>query len=81
MGHARGVLFLVAGKADIPVFSYSATRVKKSLTGMGHASKDQVARMVSQILHFDEIEKRSDVTDAIAVALCHINAVSHGDIT
>ncbi len=81
MGHARGVLFLVAGKADIPVFSYSSTRVKKSMTGMGHASKDQVARMVSQILNFDEIEKRSDVTDAIAVALCHINAVSHGDIS
>ena len=81
MGHARGVLFLVAGKAGIPVFSYSSTRVKKSITGMGHASKEQVARMVSQILNFDEIEKRSDVTDAIAVALCHINAVSHGDIS
>jgi len=81
MGHARGVLFLVAGKAGIPVFSYSSTRVKKSMTGIGHASKEQVARMVSQILNFDEIEKRSDVTDAIAVALCHINAVSRGDIS
>ena len=78
MGHARGVLFLVAGKANIPVFSYPATRIKKSLTGMGHASKEQVARMVSNILNCGEIKGHSDVTDAIAVALCHINTVYHG---
>ena len=78
MGHARGILFLVAGKSNISVFSYSATRVKKSLTGMGHASKEQIARMVLSILNCGEIKGHSDVTDAIAVALCHINAVSHG---
>ena len=80
MGHARGVLFLVAGKADIPVFSYSATRIKKSLTGVGHASKEQIAKMVSSALNCGEIKAGSDVTDAIAVALCHINTVSHGGI-
>jgi len=81
MGHARGVLFLVAGKADIPVFSYSATRVKKSLTGRGHASKEQVAKMISSILKSGEIDGHPDITDAVAVALCHINAVSHGDVS
>ncbi len=78
MGHARGVLFLIAGQADIPVFSYSATRIKKSITGMGRASKEQIAKMVASILNCGEMKAGSDVTDAIAVALCHINTVSHG---
>jgi len=80
MGHARGVLFLAAGKAGIPVFSYSATRVKKSLTGAGRASKDQSARMICNTLQCREIPGPVDVTDAIAVALCHYNVVSHGGI-
>jgi len=80
MGHARGILLLVAGKSNIPVFSYPATRVKKSLTGVGHASKEQIYRMVLSILNCGEIKGHSDVTDAIAVAFCHINAVSHGGV-
>jgi len=78
MGHARGVFFLVAGKAHIPVFSYSATRIKKSLTGTGHASKEQIARMIKATLNCPDLNVVSDVTDAIAAALCHINAISHG---
>ncbi len=80
MGHARGVYFLLAGKAGIPVYSYSATRIKKSLTGGGHATKDQVARMLARILNCETIPGPADVTDAIATALCHINAVSHGGV-
>ncbi|MFC1540942.1 crossover junction endodeoxyribonuclease RuvC [Candidatus Latescibacterota bacterium] len=80
MGHARGVLFLVAGMADIPVYSYSATRIKKSLTGGGHASKEQIARMVANVVDCGETPLRSDVTDAIAAALCHINTISHGGL-
>ena len=78
MGHARGVLFLVAGIAHIPVYSYSATRIKKSLTGRGHAGKEQVARMVCSSLGCSEIVDRPDVTDALAAALCHINVIDHG---
>ncbi|MBT4485177.1 MAG: crossover junction endodeoxyribonuclease RuvC, partial [Candidatus Latescibacteria bacterium] len=53
---------------------------KKSLTGMGRASKDQVARMIFTTLNCSENSVTSDVTDALAAALCHINAVSHGCI-
>ncbi len=80
MGHARGVLLLAAGKAGIPVYSYSATRIKKSLTGSGHASKEQISRMVSSALNCGTINLSSDVTDAVAAAFCHINAVSHGGL-
>lgn len=80
MGHARGVIFLLAGKSGIPVFSYSATRIKKSLTGAGHATKEQVSRMLARILNHEKFSGPADVTDAIATALCHINAISHGGI-
>ena len=80
MGHARGMFFLAAGKADIPVFSYSATRIKKSITGTGHATKEQIARMICTLLNCPGENVTADVTDAIAAAFCHINAVSHGDI-
>jgi crossover junction endodeoxyribonuclease RuvC len=78
MGHARGVFFLVAGKAGMAVYSYSATRIKKSLTGAGHASKDQVARMLANMMNLDTTAGPADVTDAIATAVCHIRTVSHG---
>ena len=79
MGHARGVLFLVAGQAGIPVCSYGATKVKKSVTGIGNASKEQVSRMVVDYLSCGKVPGRPDVTDALAVAICHLNAISHGD--
>jgi len=80
MGHARGIFFLAAGMSDIPVYSYSATRIKKSLTGAGRASKEQLARMVYSTLNCSELNVSADVTDAIAAALCHINASSHGGL-
>src|SRR5262249_10325848 len=39
MAHARGVIFLAAAQADLPVVSYNATRIKKTITGNGRASK------------------------------------------
>lgn len=80
MGHARGALFLVAGKAEIPVFSYAATRIKKSLTGSGHASKEQISRMIASTLNCSGAVLPADATDALAAALCHINAISHDRI-
>jgi len=80
MGHARGVFFLLAGKAGIPVYSYSATRIKKSLTGAGHATKEQVARMLANTLNCETIRGPADVTDAVATALCHISTVTHGGV-
>jgi len=80
MGHARGVLFLVAGRKDIPVFSYSATRIKKSLTGEGRATKEQIASMIYRTVDCSGATIQSDVTDAVAAALCHINSISHGGV-
>ena len=76
MGHARGALLLAAGQRSIPVQSYSANRIKKSLTGNGHAAKEQMQRMIMNMLKLDQPPSPPDVADAIAVALCHCNTVN-----
>ncbi|HVA47697.1 MAG TPA: crossover junction endodeoxyribonuclease RuvC [Pirellulales bacterium] len=71
MGHARGVICLAAARAGVPVISYSATEVKKTLTGNGRAKKDQVQRAVQRELNLKALPEPSDVADALAIALCH----------
>ncbi len=77
MGHARGVIFLKAAEAGLPVFPYASTRIKKSLTGNGRASKRQVQLMIASTLGLREIPEPPDVADALAVALCHCCALMH----
>ncbi len=71
MGHVRGVVLKAAAEAGIPVASYLPTRVKKAVIGKGHAPKEQVARMVQMRLQFESDKIPLDVSDALAVALCH----------
>lgn len=77
MGHARGVIFLKAAEAGLPVFPYASTRIKKSLTGNGRASKRQMQRMIASTLGLTQIPEPPDVADALAVALCHCRALMH----
>jgi crossover junction endodeoxyribonuclease RuvC len=76
MGHARGVILQSCAAAGIEVKSFSATRIKKSLTGNGRASKGQVQRAIQASLSLPQLPEPSDVADAIAVALCCANSVS-----
>ncbi len=71
MGHARGVLCLAGAEAGIPVVHYSATQIKKILTGSGHAPKLQVQQAVRHELALPQLPEPPDVADALAVALCH----------
>jgi crossover junction endodeoxyribonuclease RuvC len=71
MGHARGVICLAGEKAGIPVIHYSATQVKRILTGSGHAPKSQVQRAIQQELGLATLPEPADVADALAIALCH----------
>ena len=47
--------------------------VKKSLVGVGRAEKEQVAFMVAQILGVKKPDWALDASDALAVAICHLN--------
>ncbi|MEX0586038.1 MAG: crossover junction endodeoxyribonuclease RuvC [Pirellulales bacterium] len=71
MGHARGVICLAAAEAGIEVVNYSATQVKKVLTGNGRAPKAQVQRAIQRELVLAAVPEPPDVADALAVALCH----------
>lgn len=70
LAQARGVVLAVAGLRNLPVFSYSPALVKKTVTGRGRASKDQVAHMVGALVGLQS-PPQSDAADALAVAITH----------
>ncbi|MBF0318329.1 MAG: crossover junction endodeoxyribonuclease RuvC [Nitrospirae bacterium] len=72
LGHARGVALLSASIEGIPVFEYSPLEVKKALTGYGRAEKSQVMAMIKAILNIN-VELSPDSSDALALALTHLN--------
>jgi crossover junction endodeoxyribonuclease RuvC len=74
MGHARGVVLLAAAKHGVRVSSYAATRIKKTITGHGHATKDQMQRAVQRELQLVTKPEPADVADALAAALTHYYA-------
>lgn len=71
MGHARGVVFLAASQRAVPVFNYAATELKRSVTGHGRASKEQVQAMVQRLLRLPDTPAPDHVSDALALAICH----------
>ena len=73
LGQARGVLLLAAASMGIPSASYAPRKVKQSVAGNGAADKKQIQYMVQKILNMDNPPKPLDASDALAVALCHIN--------
>ena len=77
MGHARGVILQKCAEAGIKIKSLSATRIKKSITGNGRASKEQVQRTVQMLLSLPCLPEPNDVADAIAAALCCANMINN----
>ena len=75
MGHVRGVVLLAAVNHSISIFEYSPREVKLAVTGNGNASKQQVQRMVVQLFRLPQSPLSYDITDAMAVAICHCNRI------
>lgn len=73
LGRAQGVAFAAALSRDLNIAEYAPRKIKKSITGSGSASKEQVQGMVQRILNIsqDKMPKNLDASDGIAVALCH----------
>ncbi len=71
LGRAQGVAIAAAMQAKITVTEYSPKKVKQSVTGNGNADKDQVWRMLQNVLHIEAKPQYFDATDALAVAMCH----------
>jgi len=70
MGHARGVILLIARRRGVEVQEFAANRIKQSLTGHGHASKEQMQRAIQHQWNLAKPPDPPDVADALAVALC-----------
>jgi crossover junction endodeoxyribonuclease RuvC len=75
VGHARGVIMLVAGQHGLPCSSYTPQQVKGAVCGNGRAGKDQVGRMVKTLLCLEREPRPDHAADALAVAICHANCV------
>src|SRR6056297_3210911 len=70
LGQARGVALLVPAQAGLPVGEYAPNTVKKTVVGVGHADKRQVAHMIG--LQFPGVQVAGpDAADALAIAMCH----------
>jgi crossover junction endodeoxyribonuclease RuvC len=72
LGRAQGVAMAAALYRNLPIFEYAPLLVKQSITGMGRASKEQVAFFLQKIYGITELPNALDATDAVAVAVCHL---------
>lgn len=70
LGMARGVILLVPSNYGLEVGEYAPNMVKKSIVGVGHASKDQMMAMVKMLLPRCP-NLTPDSADALGVAICH----------
>jgi len=74
LAEVRGVILLAAAQHGVTVSSYAPREVKASVAGHGHADKRQMQLMVRALLSMNETPEPSDAADALAVALCHLQA-------
>jgi crossover junction endodeoxyribonuclease RuvC len=74
LAEVRGVVLLAAEQHGVEVFSYAPRQVKACVAGHGQADKKQMQAMVRALLTMNETPEPSDAADALAVALCHIQA-------
>lgn len=77
LGHARGVAILAAAQAGLAVSTYPPSVVKRAVVGSGRAEKTQVAQLVAAVLGLRELPG-IDATDALAIAITHLNASRFG---
>lgn len=71
LGRAQGVAMAAGLYRQIPIVEYSPKKIKMSITGNGNASKEQVAKMLQQLLKLKELPIHLDATDGLAAAVCH----------
>ena len=71
LGRAQGVAMAAGLSREVPITEYSPKKIKMSITGNGNASKEQVAKMLQNLLKLKELPKNLDATDGLAAAVCH----------
>jgi crossover junction endodeoxyribonuclease RuvC len=74
LGQVRGAVLVAVAATGCGLAEYSALEIKKAVTGYGQADKEQVLTMVRAILGLDDDRIPLDASDALAAAICHLNA-------
>ena len=74
VGQAQAIAMVAGAQNGLMVASYAPRRVKQAVTDHGGSSKEQVRAMVEVLLRMKTPPPSSDASDALAVAICHINA-------
>lgn len=71
LAHLRGTAIVALGLKEIPVAAYAPRSVKKTIAGYGQADKEQLRFLVETQLGIKLKKAPLDVSDALAIALCH----------
>ena len=71
LGRAQGVAMAAGLSRELTITEYSPKKIKMAITGNGNASKEQVAKMLQQLLIIETLPKNLDATDGLAAAVCH----------
>jgi len=71
LGRAQGAAIAACLQREVTIAEYAPLKIKQAITGNGLAAKEQVARMLQNVLKFKEIPKDLDATDGLAAAMCH----------
>jgi crossover junction endodeoxyribonuclease RuvC len=74
VAQARGVVLIIGCKRNIATYEYTPLQVKQAVAGYGRADKMQVQKMVKAILNVESIPKLDDITDSMAIGICHAHS-------
>jgi len=80
LGEARGAVIAQCARSNLPIYEYDPRRVKLAVTGTGAAQKEQVQRMIQNLLGFPTIPP-DDEADACALAICHLHNLTRLAVT
>lgn len=79
VAQARGIVLVVGCKNNIPTYEYTPLQVKQAVVGYGRAEKKQVQQMVKAILNVKEVPKLDDITDSMAIGICHAHSAKFSE--
>lgn len=69
VSEVRGAILFIAGNHGLSVFEYTPQKVKAAITGYGKGGKEQVMKMVRNLISLEKEIRYDDEYDAIAVGL------------
>jgi crossover junction endodeoxyribonuclease RuvC len=75
VSEARGVIINCANSLGLDILEFTPLEVKTAITGYGRAEKQQVQKMICNILKLQKVPEPDDASDAIAIGLaaCYTN--------